>query len=218
MDEHRQRDTGSADELLPRVAAGDAGAFTDLFRRHRALVFRFALHMTGSRAAADDVTQDVFLAVMRDAGRYEPGRSSEAAWLCGIARNHVRRRRSEDRFLVPLPASGSVDEEAPREPGHGDALHGLMRDERVEVVRRAVASLPLRYREAIVLCDLQEMSYADTAAALGCAVGTVRSRLSRGRALLASKLGGGRATEPAAVEEDDRAALGPEKVDARSRA
>jgi hypothetical protein len=63
-----------------------------------------------------------------------------------------------------------------------------VRVERVEAVRRAVLSLPLRYREAVVLCDLQELSYADAAGALGCAVGTVRSRLHRGRALLASKL------------------------------
>ena len=70
-----------------------------------------------------------------------------------------------------------------------DALSGLVRSERIEALRRAVATLPLRYREVIVLCDLQELGYADAAAALGCAVGTVRSRLHRARALLAAKLG-----------------------------
>ena len=91
------------EELLPRIAAGDADAFAALFRRHSGEVFRFALHMTGSRSLADDVTQEVFLVVMRDAGRYVPGVSSEIAWLRGIARNHVRRRLDSDRATVALP-------------------------------------------------------------------------------------------------------------------
>ena len=69
-----------------------------------------------------------------------------------------------------------------------DALGDLTRAESIEALREAVLTLPVRYREAVVLCDLQEMSYADAASALGCAVGTVRSRLHRGRALLAVKL------------------------------
>ena len=69
-----------------------------------------------------------------------------------------------------------------------EPLNELVREERIDSVRRAVSSLPVRYREVVVLCDLQELSYEDAAAAVGCAVGTVRSRLSRGRALLAEKL------------------------------
>jgi RNA polymerase sigma-70 factor, ECF subfamily len=178
---------GTADtELLPRIAAGDAEAFTELFRSHSAAVFRFAFHMAGSRSLADDVTQDVFLAVMREAGRYVPGISGEGAWLCGIARNHVRRRLERDRAAVPLR---DEDGEGIVATGAWEPLHELVRTERIEAVRRAIATLPVRYREAVVLCDLQERSYADAAATLGCAIGTVRSRLSRGRALLASKLG-----------------------------
>jgi DNA-directed RNA polymerase specialized sigma24 family protein len=69
-----------------------------------------------------------------------------------------------------------------------DALGDLTRAERIEALRDAVLTLPLQYREAVVLCDLQEMTYADAAAVLGCVIGTVRSRLHRGRALLALKL------------------------------
>ena len=69
-----------------------------------------------------------------------------------------------------------------------DPLGDLTRAESIEALREAVLTLPVRYREAVVLCDLQEMTYADAAAAIGCAVGTVRSRLHRGRALLAVKL------------------------------
>jgi len=174
-------------ELLPRIAAGEVDAFTELFRRHSAEVFRFAWHMTGSRPMADDVTQEVFFAVMREAGRYTPGISSEAAWLRGIARNHVRRRLDCERPALALPE----DEDADPDPGggEGDQLRDLVRTEQIEAVRRAVATLPVRYREVVVLCDLHERSYAEAAGTLGCAIGTVRSRLSRGRALLASKLG-----------------------------
>src|SRR5262245_10053383 len=87
-------------ELLPRIAAGDAGAFGELFRRRRGDVFRFALHMTGARAVAEDVTQDVFLVVMREAARYEAGRAGVGSWLCGIARNCARQRLEKDGPLA----------------------------------------------------------------------------------------------------------------------
>lgn len=90
-------DAASDDDLLARVASGQAEAFGALFSRRHAVVYRFALHMTGSPAVAEDVTQEVFLAVMRDAGRYEPGHSGVTAWLCGIARNHARRRPGRRR-------------------------------------------------------------------------------------------------------------------------
>ncbi len=196
MGEHPHSDTRGTDELLPRIAAGDMPAFTALFRKRSGQVYRFALHMTGSAAIADDVTQEVFLAVMNDARRYVPGISSEIAWLCGIARNQVRRRLDRERATVAL--GSDEDENADTTgPGTPDPLHEMMRVERIEAVRRAVRSLPVAYREVIVLCDLQELSYADAAAALGCALGTVRSRLSRARDLLASKLLGGARTPDA---------------------
>ena len=173
------------DNLLERIAAGDAAAFTMLFRRRQADVYRVALLITGGRAAAEDVTQDVFLDVMRDAARYERGRSTVTAWLCGIARNHSRRRLERDGRLVPLPDEHEED-------GAGvvraDPADDLANAQQVEALRRAVLSLPLRYREVVVLCDLEELSYKDAAVSLDCAVGTVRSRLHRARALLAAKM------------------------------
>ena len=172
------------DTLLERIAAGDAAAFTMLFRRRQADVYRVALLMTGRRTAAEDVTQDVFLAVMREAARYERGRSTVTAWLCGIARNHSRRRLERDGRLVPLPddqgdGTGVV---------HADPADDLANAQQVDALRRAVLSLPLRYREVVVLCDLEELSYREAAVSLDCAVGTVRSRLHRARALLAAKM------------------------------
>ena len=182
-------DTLSDQDLVGRVAAGDARAFAALFHRRQREVYRFALHVSGAPAVADDVTQEVFLAVMRDAGRYEPGRASVAAWLCGIARNHVRRRLQADRSLVSLD---DRDEEGD-EPGdgffRGRRVVGPGASRACRSAAQGRGRLPLRYREVIVLCDLQEMPYADAAAALECALGTVRSRLHRARALLAAKLG-----------------------------
>lgn len=193
------------DELLMGISRGDAGALTTLFRRRQRDVYGFALHMTGSTAVAEDVTQEVFVAVMRDAGRFDPNRATTIAWLCGIARNHVKRRLERDRPGIVLDLEDAQAEAAGPWP---DPTAELVRAQDIAAVRRAVASLPVRYREVIALCDLQELSYSDAAAAIGCAVGTVRSRLHRARALLASKLSAahGVAGEPAHGDRPPRQA------------
>lgn len=196
MEAARSTDRVPDDLLLDGVAAGDAAAFSELFRRCQPLIFRFALHMTGSTAMADDVVQDVFLAVMRDASRYEAGRATVLAWLCGIARNCVRQRLERDRRLTPL-GFGAGLEYTPDGRGPAEPLAGLLRAERIEALRRAVQALPLTYREAVVLCDLQEMPYGEAAEVIGCPVGTVRSRLHRARAMLAARIAASQAS-PAA--------------------
>jgi RNA polymerase sigma-70 factor, ECF subfamily len=173
------------DELIAGIADGDRDAFALLYRRYRTDIYRFAVHMSGSATVADDVVQDVFVAVIEDASRYRLGCSGVLPWLLGIARNHVRRWRSQ-RPVVPLP-----DEETPdgqQLAVKPDPLVEISLQRHTDALRRTLLDLPVRYREAIVLCDLQELSYADAADALGCAVGTVRSRLHRGRALLAKRL------------------------------
>ncbi len=181
------------DQLLVLAARGDAEAFALLFRRRQGDVYRFALHMTASPSIADDVTQETFLSVMRDAGRYEAARATVAAWLCGIARNHVRRRLDRDRRLQPFADLPNDESTSAFDPValDQDPLGDLTRAERIDALRDAILALPVAYREAVVLCDLEEMSYLDAANALGCALGTVRSRLHRGRALLASRLTSG---------------------------
>jgi RNA polymerase sigma-70 factor, ECF subfamily len=178
-------DQRSDDQLIENVAEGDSRALVTLFRRRRLELYRFALHMTGREATAEDITQEVFMTVMRDAARFDAARGSALSWLCGITRNLVRRRLERDRFLQPLPEDA---ETLPAAPDAADPIGDLARAERVGLVRRAVMSLPVRYREVVLLCDLHELSYNDAAAALQCAVGTVRSRLHRGRALLADKM------------------------------
>jgi RNA polymerase sigma-70 factor (ECF subfamily) len=177
----------SDEELIARIVSGDREAFAALYRRRRADVYRFALHVSGSAPVADDVTQDVFMAVIHHAGRYQPDRAGVVAWLLGIARNHVR--RSLDRR--PTESLPDDDSETGRTLAiEADPLAGLARRQYLAALRRAVLALPVKYRETVVLCDLQELSYAEAAHVLGCAIGTIRSRLHRGRALLASRLRG----------------------------
>lgn len=182
--------TTSDDDLLRQMIAGDEDAFTELYRRRQGGVYRFALHMSGSEAIAEDVTQEVFIVLMREAHNYDSQRGSLAAYLYGISRNHVLRRLERDRLFVPF-ADGPQDEEQSTPAtliAQGDPLGDLTRNEMIEAVRGAVLALPAHYREVVVLCDLHEMSYAEAASVVGCAVGTVRSRLHRARAMLVEKL------------------------------
>src|SRR6266511_1695796 len=123
------------DALMAGIAAGNTHAFTTLFRRRRNDVYRVALLITGRTAVAEDIAQYVFLAVMREAHRYEAGRSTVAAWLCGIARNHARRRLDQDGRIVPLVGG---DEPGPEEPAvHPDPLSDIARAQHVEALRGA---------------------------------------------------------------------------------
>ena len=171
-------------DLMQRTAAGDRGAFETLYRTHHATVYRFARLMTGSTSIAEDIVQEVFLALMRDASRYDPARASLTTYLYGSARHHTRRRLLRDRLLVRLDDQADLCLPV----ASATAADDLIRQRDVQHLRRAIVRLPARYREVIVLCDLQDVSYADAAQALGCAIGTVRSRLHRARHLLADKL------------------------------
>lgn len=113
MAEHGGLESAADEDLLQRIATGDTAALGVLFRRRQQNVYRFALHLTGSPSLADDVTQDVFVTVIRDAGRYEPGRAAIPAWLCGIARNFVRRRLAIDRGAASIDADEGLEAAPP---------------------------------------------------------------------------------------------------------
>ena len=172
-------------DLLRLLSGGDEKAFLEFYRRQQGLVYRFALQMSGKTEIAEEVTQEVFMVVMASGARYDADRGSVAAYLYGIARNIVLRALERERpYMTTLDEADSVYVE-------GDVLGDLTRNERVETLRRAVLALPPSYREVVVLCDLHERDYAEAATALGCAIGTVRSRLHRARALLMEKMRAG---------------------------
>jgi len=176
------------EELLRLTQAGDEHAFTLLYRRHQGPIYRFALQMSGSDSVADDVTQEVFLALMRASFRFDSSRGSLATYLYGVARNQVRRHLEHGKFQVPL--DDDADEASSFEAiiAQADPLGDLTLREGLSALRQAILTLPLHYREVVALCDLEEMSYDDAARTIGCAIGTVRSRLHRAHALLIQKL------------------------------
>jgi RNA polymerase sigma-70 factor (ECF subfamily) len=175
----------SDEDLLERARGGDEASFAALYRRRQGSVYRFALQMTGCSSVAEEVTQEVFLAVIRDAGRFDPDRGSPLAYFYGIARNLTLRCLERDRLYVPM--AEEQDEEGSQWTTPEDTLGDLTRGETIESVRQAVLALPANFREVVVLCDLHEMKYEDAARVLGCAVGTVRSRLHRARGMLLEK-------------------------------
>jgi RNA polymerase sigma-70 factor (ECF subfamily) len=166
-------------ELLRRFRAGDREAFTMLYRIHHPAVFRFALHMTGDRPQAEEVTQDVFVWLIHHPTKFDPERGELGAFLLGVTRRFLQKRYQTEKRFVPFgQAHDRAEPEPTAESDTGD-------------LRRAILALPPRYREAVVLCDLEGKSYEETAALLECALGTVRSRLHRARTLLARKLRAG---------------------------
>jgi RNA polymerase sigma-70 factor, ECF subfamily len=173
-------------QLLRRARQGDEDAFSRLFAGHERAVYRYAAYMCGPDAG-DDIVQETFLAVLQQASRSDPPIASVRAYLLGIARHRVLKRLGArgPRLETELP-DGDVGPEA--DAGDLSALDLLVDAERLAAVRAAVHALPPAFREALVLCDLQELPYAEAAAVLQCPVGTVRSRVSRGRALLVTAL------------------------------
>lgn len=181
----RARDQEDAD-LLRRSAAGDEEAFSTFFRRRQQSVYRFALHMSGSPVTAEEVTQEVFMTLIREPASYDPARGSVAAFLYGVARNHVLRIQKKERRFTEFSHVGEEDGEIASE--NPDPGAELIRAHEITRVRRAILRLPPPYREVVVLCELEEMSYVEAAEVLGCPVGTVRSRLHRARSLLRQEL------------------------------
>src|SRR6202790_5319990 len=177
------------EELLKRSAKGDEEAFTILYRRHVDVLYRFAFRMTSSSWGAEEIVQDVFMTLVREPGKYDSARGTLLAFLFGIARNKVMKHNER------LPREISLVER--HEDGSGGGI--TLRDsftpamwteqrERLEKVRAAVMELPPEFRETVVLCELEEMTYDQAARMLDCPIGTIRSRLHRGRALLLAKL------------------------------
>ncbi|MEJ7615586.1 MAG: RNA polymerase sigma factor [Pyrinomonadaceae bacterium] len=186
-------ETSTDEDLLGLMMAGDESAFTALYRRRHAGVYRFALQMSGSAEIAEDVTQEVFMTLVREARRFDAARGTLVSFLYGVARNHLRRLHEKSRPLVQLSgehadeeASAAASIESTNAPH--DPLSELVRNQTVERLRQCVLGLPPHYREVVVLCDLHEMSYAEAASVLNCAVGTVRSRLHRARSMLLERL------------------------------
>ncbi|HJR96689.1 MAG TPA: sigma-70 family RNA polymerase sigma factor [Actinomycetota bacterium] len=173
------------DDLVRRFQAGESDAFTELVRRHQQRVYSICLRMLGEADAAADVAQDTFLTVLRKLGGFR-GDAAFTTWLHRVAVNacydELRRKRRR-----PMPHVVS-DDHPEREPGPPVADHA---DEVIGTsdAAAALASIPEEFRAAVVLADVQDLPYDQIAEVLDVPVGTVKSRVHRGRVALAAALG-----------------------------
>jgi RNA polymerase sigma-70 factor (ECF subfamily) len=175
--------------LVEQFRAGDREAFTALYHAHFPAVYRFAFYMTGDRLRAAEITQDAFVWLVHHADDFDAERGDLGAFLGGVARKLLLRQQRTERRWLPFDGTVAACE---TQNGSGGFAGEMEREEEAAQLRRAIAALPVRYREAVVLCDLQSKSYEEAAALLGCAMGTVRSRLHRARELLVRKFQGKR--------------------------
>ena len=173
-------------ELVRQLARGNQAAFHSLYDRYHRPIFRYAWHMSGNQTTAEEVTQEVFLQLIHRPRRFDPAKGTLAGYLFGIARNLVRRQMATSCLDVPLDDEQLKDDDALTDDI--DVLSEVDRQERLELLHKSVLALPAAYRETLILCDLEEMSYPEVAAVLHCPEGTVGSRLHRARTMLKLRL------------------------------
>jgi len=170
--------------LLERAGAGDPAAFNELYERHRSAIFRFSFRLAGSVEAAEDITHDCFLSLIRKPENFLPDRASLRTYLLSAARNLWLKQ------LRTFGRESAIDELADdqfialdKEP-----LRSLLDDELAEKVQQAVSSLPPLQKEALVLFQYEGLALSEIAAMVGTDVGAVKSRLHRARERLRSAL------------------------------
>jgi RNA polymerase sigma-70 factor (ECF subfamily) len=172
------------ERLLEEAANGNTAAFQILYERYRDPIFRFAYRLLGSAEAAEDVTHDCFLGLIKEPGRFDSTRASLRTYLYGAARNQAAKRYQSFGRETAL-------EELADEPHTADRqgpMALVLEDELAGEVERAIASLPPLQREALVLFEYEDLSLAEIAAVVGADSGTVKSRLFRARERLRGRL------------------------------
>lgn len=177
------------EDLLQLMLTGDETALETLYARLHPVIYRFAFRLGGSAALADDVSQETFLQLIQEGARFDPSRGNATAYLLGIARHVLWNRLDRDQKFVPLAETSDESDLSPTTSiDPTTPLTSVLQHETVENVRLAITGLPAHYRDVVVLCDLQELSYQDVATILGCPIGTVRSRLHRAHDVLCQRL------------------------------
>jgi RNA polymerase sigma-70 factor, ECF subfamily len=186
-------------QIAERLKHRDEHAFLSLYDRHRSSVFRFLMHMTGSISTAEELTQGVFVVILEamcagSVGQFDPERGTWEGYLLGIARNLARAEQRKVRRLVSLDNLIETPEWEQQlttifqDKRASDAVALIAARSELRLLYRAILQLPEHYREAIVLCGIQEKSYKDAAIILKCTEGTIASRMNRAKSLLAAKM------------------------------
>ncbi len=186
----------TTDQLVAACLGGDQGAWDLIVRRYRHKVFHVAYKFVGRHEEAEDLTQEIFLKVFRALSTFDR-RANFQTWLVSVARNlcidHYRRVRKERETF---DRGVDVADLAPAATGPDPAAQ-LQRVDRRELLRVALREVPAVLREAVVLRDMQELTYDEIARRLALPVGTVKSRISRGRRELARQIARSREQSPA---------------------
>jgi RNA polymerase sigma-70 factor (ECF subfamily) len=167
-------------DLVARHRYGDEQAFTEIYQRYATMVYNLSLRLSGSPDEALDLTQEIFLRIFRHLGKFR-GRSSLKTWIYRVALNHCRSRLGRRR-PAPLPLTGPGGEtvwDIP-DPGRSPEDRAVAESES-RLVAAALARLPRRFGEAVALRDLEGLTYQEIAEVLHVRIGTVRSRIARGR-------------------------------------
>jgi RNA polymerase sigma-70 factor (ECF subfamily) len=187
-----QAGTGPAEEeaeLVRRALDGDLDAFNALVELHQRTVFNMCLRMLGSGPAAEDATQEAFLSAYRGLRTFRG--TAFRPWLMRIAANactdELRRRGRRPAISLDAPLPGTSDHIDVPDVVAGPELSAL-RAEQSSVVQAALLRLPTDQRQAVVLCDIQGFAYEEIAVAMRSSVGTVKSRIARGRQKLRREL------------------------------
>lgn len=186
----RDRFADQADtELLRRMQAGEADAFTALYRRHQGPLYRYALLRCGGRDAAADIVQEAFMGLLTGRLAYDPLRGQLPHFLFGVARKLALKLDAAHGRHASLAEPGDEDDaDLDAAVAATGPLARVLESETAEEVRRALSLLPPHYRDPVILAELHELSYLEIATICQVDIGTVRSRLSRGRAALAKRL------------------------------
>jgi RNA polymerase sigma-70 factor (ECF subfamily) len=173
--------------LVERHLWGDPAAFEEIYRAHAEMVYNLALRLSGDPEGALDLSQEVFLRIHRHLPKFR-GRSSLKTWIYRVTVNHCRSRLRRRRPPI-RPLAGEEERLAGlADPGRGPEERALA-DDAGRSLAAALAELPVQYREAVVLRDLEGLEYEEIARVLGVRIGTVRSRIARGRGRLREVLG-----------------------------
>ena len=178
---------GEIEALIQRCLQGDELAWDTIVRRYRRKVFNVAYTFVGRHEEAEDLTQDIFLKIFKSLGTFDR-RANFQTWLISVSRNlcidHYRsvrqERRTIDRQVDPNELSPVSHEPGP--------IAALEQQDRVALLREALAALPEPLRTAVLMRDIQELTYQEIADRLRLPEGTVKSRINRGRTELARQI------------------------------
>ena len=178
-------------ELVKACLKGDRNAWERVVRQHQQRIFNVAYRFTGKFDEAEDLTQEIFMKVYRTLGSYRPDSGLLITWMVRVARNHMIDQYRKHKLERAQTSSLEVEyEKAEENPARYDnPSQALDRTEKAEIIHRMLRRLPEDLRESVILRDLEELSYEEIAEMLKLPLGTVKSRINRGRAELARLLG-----------------------------